>query len=108
MPHIEQEFHVPRRAELVPEAEHRNTQRCGFAPGIEALEQDFAQRMDCMVRSIDHLVGQCARAFHDGAFGADGVEQTLAAIGGGGAPAFPSTPPPALPPSLTTKVIKPP
>ena|SRR5205809_6115072 len=88
MPHIEQQLQVPWRAELVPKAEHRNAQRRGFAPGIETLEQNFAQRMDRVVRSIDDFVGQCARAFHDGALRSDGVDQTLATIGGMRTPRF--------------------
>src|SRR5213080_1022390 len=88
MPHIEQQLQVPRRAELVPKAEHRNAQRRGFAPRTETLEQNFTQRMNGMVRSIDDFVGLCPRAFHDGAFRSDGVEQTLAAIGGMRTPRF--------------------
>src|SRR5712692_4174383 len=92
MPHIEQQLHVPRRAELVPKAEHLYAQRRSFAPRAETLEQDFSQRMNRMVRSIDDFVGQRARALHGDAFGADRVQQTLAAIGRMRAPSFAESP----------------
>src|SRR5712691_583420 len=88
MANVKHEFHVPRRAELVPKAEHLNTQRRRFAARAETLEQNFSERMDRMVRSIDDFVGQRARTLHGGAFGSDGVEQALAAIGGMRPPRF--------------------
>src|SRR6266513_527480 len=64
MPHIEQQFHVPGRTELMAKAEDLNPQRRRFAPGTETFEQDFSQRMDRMVRGIDDFVGQRARPLH--------------------------------------------
>src|SRR5260370_9759148 len=92
MPHIEEQFHVPRRAELMTKAEHLHAQRRSPAPGTEAFEQNFSQRMDRMVRSIYDFVGQRARALHGNAFGADRVQQTLAAIGRMRSPSFAESP----------------
>src|SRR5574341_758825 len=80
MPHVEQQFHLPRRTELVSEAQHLDAHRYCFGRGFEALKQELSQSVHSVIGGVDYFIGLGAHARHRSTFGPDGVAQTFATL----------------------------
>src|ERR1044072_1410779 len=80
MSHVEEQINIVRRAVLVAEAVDLHAHRGPAALGAETLDEKATERVDCVLGSVDDMVGELAYLGHRAALAADGFEQAVARL----------------------------
>src|SRR6185436_11056320 len=80
MSDIKKQLQISGIAKFVTETEHLDSHRTTFGIGAEALKQQAAKRMHCVIGSIDNLICFGPHAPHSLALGADRRQQALSLL----------------------------
>src|SRR6267142_3048527 len=78
--HVKQQLEISGIAILVTKAEYLNAHGRALVVRAKPFQQKTAQCVDCMIRSVDDLIGKRTNASHGSSLGAYGRRQTLAIL----------------------------